>query len=462
MMRKLIVFFFLIFFLQESYGQKPRLIVLTDIGQDPDDEQSLVRLLHYANEFQIDGLIATSDNNYSHESPVIREDIIMKMVDDYEKIEQNLKIHADFPDASTIRKTIKKGNNKGGDTVPLDQFIGKGFDTEGSDWIISVIDRDDSRPVNIAVWGGACDLAQALWKVKNTRTSEELNKFISRIRVFFIGLQDTSNQWLIDQFPELWLIVADSPEDNWESSYRGMFWGGDMSLTSRDWIDQNIHHHTALADNYPDTTYTGGSKRNPHRALKEGDTPSFLFFVENGLNVSEHPQWGGWGGRYEEIRTNFFGDASDSFFDISADKEINSPRATVFRWRTDFQNDFAARVDWGKSNSFEKANHPPKIFLNGQSDKNPLIIKCNQSEIIALDASASIDTDNNWLKWEWIYYREAGNYDGELHVEQSQDGKAEIQIPKDASGKTLHVILRLSDDGEPSLCSYQRVVVQVK
>ena len=462
MTRKLIVFFFLIFFLQESYGQKPRLIVLTDIGQDPDDEQSLVRLLHYANEFQIEGLIATSDNNYSHESPVIREDIIMKMVDDYEKIEQNLKIHADFPDANAIRKTIKKGNYKGGDTVSIDQFIGKGFDTEGSDWIISVVDREDNRPVNIAVWGGACDLAQALWKVKNTRTSEELDRFISRIRVFFIGLQDTSNQWLIDQFPELWLIVAHSPEDNWESSYRGMFWGGDMSLTSREWIDQNIHRHTALADNYPDTTYTGGPKRNPYKALKEGDTPSFLFFVENGLNVSDHPEWGGWGGRFKKNQHNVFNDSSERFFDAVLGKEINSPRATVFRWRADFQNDFAARVDWGKSNSFEKANHPPIISLNGKTNQNPVFINSPVGKIIVLDASASTDPDNNSLKWEWIYYREAGNYDGELHVEQSQDGKAEIQIPKDASAKTLHVILRLSDDGEPSLCSYQRVIIQVE
>lgn len=89
MLHKLIGFFFLIFFLPESYAQKPRLIVLTDIGQDTDDEQSLVRLLHYANEFQNEGLIATSDNYYSHESPIVHDDIILKMVDDYEKIERN-------------------------------------------------------------------------------------------------------------------------------------------------------------------------------------------------------------------------------------------------------------------------------------------------------------------------------------------------------------------------------------
>ena len=39
---------------------KPRLIVLTDVGGDADDEQSMVRLLLYANEFEIEGLIASA------------------------------------------------------------------------------------------------------------------------------------------------------------------------------------------------------------------------------------------------------------------------------------------------------------------------------------------------------------------------------------------------------------------
>lgn len=151
MLRKLILLFLLVFLLQEIYGQKPRLIVLTDIGQDPDDEQSMVRLLHYASEFQIEGLIATADNNASYESAVIRDDIILKMIDDYEKIEQNLKVHADFPDAKALRNSVKKGNSKGGMGVPIDQFIGEGFDTEGSEWIIRIVDQEDDRPVNIAV-----------------------------------------------------------------------------------------------------------------------------------------------------------------------------------------------------------------------------------------------------------------------------------------------------------------------
>ena len=41
-------------------AERPRLAVLTDIGGDPDDQQSLVRLLVYANELEIEALIASA------------------------------------------------------------------------------------------------------------------------------------------------------------------------------------------------------------------------------------------------------------------------------------------------------------------------------------------------------------------------------------------------------------------
>jgi hypothetical protein len=41
---------------------KPRLIVLTDLSNEPDDEESFVRLLVYSDQFDIEGLVATTSN----------------------------------------------------------------------------------------------------------------------------------------------------------------------------------------------------------------------------------------------------------------------------------------------------------------------------------------------------------------------------------------------------------------
>ena len=147
-----------------ALGQRPRLIVTTDIGQDPDDEQSMVRLLHYANEFQIEGIIANADVNYDKELPVVRGDIIHKMIDVYDSIFENLRRHdARYPAARLLHSVVKKGCSGNGVSVPYSNYVGEGKDTEGSNWIVRVVDQSNIDPVIISVWGGACDLAQALF-----------------------------------------------------------------------------------------------------------------------------------------------------------------------------------------------------------------------------------------------------------------------------------------------------------
>ncbi len=368
----------------------------------------------------------------------------------------------DSPAPEYLHQMVKKGNNKGGTDVPLEKFIGEGFDTDGSEQIIKVVDKPEPRPVCIAVWGGACDLAQALWKIKNTRSQTDIDKFIQKLRVYFIGKQDASNQWIIDNFPDLWLILAlDRGGDKWQSGYRGMFWGGDMSNTSREWIHENIHGHNPLADNYPDKTYTGGDGKNPNMALKEGDTPSLLYFLPNGLNVIEHPEWGGWGGRYVEEKPNFYRDAEDTFYDKSQGKKITSPRATVFRWRQDFQNDFMARVDWGGTPHYADANHQPEIVLNGEINPEPLHILASPGKKIMLNAFTSSDPDRDELTFHWTYYAEAGTFKGNVKIRRKSKGRAKIKIPNGAGAGTIHIICKVSDDGTPSLCSYKRVIINV-
>jgi len=285
---------------------------------------------------------------------------------------------------------------------------------------------------------------------------------VNKLRVYFIGKQDASNQWIIDSFPDLWLILAmDHGGDKWQSAYRGMFWGGDMSNTTQEWIHKNIYGHTALADNYPDKAYTGGKNKNPHMALKEGDTPSLLYFVPNGLNVIEHPEWGGWGGRYTEEKPNFYRDADDMVFDISEGKTITSPRATVFCWRKDFQNDFMARIDWGATSEYSDANHNPLAAVNGDIKKSPLHIFVSPGIKIKLDAIISNDPDRDNITFTWFQYREAGTYNREIKIKQNQKVKASVKIPKDAAGTTIHIICKVQDNGSPSLCGYKRVILKI-
>jgi hypothetical protein len=126
--------------------------------------------------------------------------------------------------------------------------VGEGKDSEGSKWIIAIVDRGDPRPVWVAVWGGANTLAQALWKVKQDRSPEEVEKFVGKLRVYTISDQDDAGPWLRRTFPGLIYIVSpggDYARATWsgisgEKQYK--FSGPDFSLVSNDWIDEHVQH----------------------------------------------------------------------------------------------------------------------------------------------------------------------------------------------------------------------------
>lgn len=272
--------FFIVLDITPANAQNPNLIITTDIGQDPDDEQSMVWLLHYANDFNILGLIANADSNYDHEPPELRTDLIYSMIEAYDSIVPNLKkVDLNYPSASYLKKLAKNGCSGNGRAIPVMDYIGKGKSTEGSEWIIKQVDLSKEL-VHISIWGGACDLAQALFDVRNTWSPSEVQQFVHKLRVYFIGQQDSSNQWIIDHFPNLWLVLGLAYDGNsWNSSYRGIFLGGDMQLTSREWLTNNVIGQNALGNLYPKKTWTKGGTINPYGAMKEGDTASFLFLM---------------------------------------------------------------------------------------------------------------------------------------------------------------------------------------
>lgn len=317
------------------FAQQPRLAVLTDIGGDPDDTQSLVRLMVYANQFEIEALIASASGTRGELSEAVtRTDLILEVVDAYGKVLPKLKQHAQgWPESDSLRQVVKAGNRFRGR-----QSIGEGHDTDGSQWLIQRIDAGSAeRPLNISIWGGQTDLAQALWRVQQTRGADGLAKFVKKFRVYDINDQDGIADWMRTEFPGMHYILAKAPDgrDKREGTYRGMYLTGNQTLTSRQWIDQNIRSRGPLGALYPTKTWTAP---NPHACLKEGDTPSWFFFLPLGGNQPADPTHPGWGGRFARQTDGWYRDlpASDSF----------DPRTTVSRWRSDFQADFARRMAW--------------------------------------------------------------------------------------------------------------------
>lgn len=308
--------------------------------------------------------------------------------------------------------------------------------------------------MNICIFGGQADLAQALWKVKNTRSAREYNRFMAKIRVYDINDQDQIFHQMYAENRLPFYILARAPEgvDKREGAYRGIYLGGDESLTSMEWLKQNVlENHGPLGKLYPTKTWT---EPNPHAAMKEGDTPSWFFFLENGLNIAEKPELGGWGGRFVKNEEGVYRDAADTY------NGKTEARATVYRWRKDFQNDWAARMDWCVGD-YKDCNHAPVAVVNGSQDRNPLRIKAKNRKTVVLDASASFDPDNDGLSFEWFFYPEIPETD-ETGILKAEGAKAFIRLEHSNATKCLSLLLRVTDDGEPRLVGYKRILINCK
>lgn len=318
---------------------RPRLAVLTDIGGDPDDQQSMVRLIVYANEFEIEALIASAAGTRGElKEAVTRPDLIREIIGAYDKVLPKLKRKAtSWPEPKQLLHVVKSGNPR-----RERAHIGEGHDTEGSRCLIGRIDGGTAeRPLNISIWGGQTDFAQALWRVKQDRGAKGLAEFVRKFRVYDINDQDGIADWMRTEFPGMHYVLASAQKggDKREGTYRGMYLTGDESLTSREWIEQNVRGTGPLGALYPPKTWTAPNK---HVCLKEGDTPSWFFFLPLGGNDPADPAKPGWGGQFQR--------ESDGWWRDLPAREGFDPRTTVSRWRPDFQRDFATRMAWCRSN----------------------------------------------------------------------------------------------------------------
>jgi hypothetical protein len=443
---------------------KPRVFVLTDISNEPDDEESLVRFLVYANEFDVEGLAATTSTWLRNKT---REDIIRRFIGAYGEARPNLVKHAaEYPTTEQLLAVTGTGQTGFGLA-----FVGKDKSSAGSKLLIEAIDKADDRPLWVTVWGGPNTLAQALSDMRATRSADELKRALAKVRVYTISDQDDSGPWIRKEFPDLFYIVSpSSPKGN--QGYAKSTWTGisgdrfykngpgvHFHLVSNPWLEENIiKNHGPLGALYPKV-----------RFIMEGDTPSFLGLVNNGLGWHVSPAYGGWGGRYvidqpagepRPIWTNNNKDSRDAV-KIPDGKVETSDFATIWRWREHYQHDFAARMNWCVADEYKKANHNPMAVINGDRSKRVLSLSAKGGSAVKLSAEGSSDPDGNSLKFSWWFYAEAGSVKTGVNLSKTDGTTTEVMLPKVTEPGNVHVILQVEDDGTPKLWAYRRAVIAV-
>lgn len=468
----------------DAGAARQRVFILTDIGNEPDDQMSLVRLLVYANALDIEGLVATTS---TWQKDSTHADTIAALVNAYGAARPNLLKHAPgWPEAAALKAAI--GAGPGGYGM---QAIHPEAPSAGARRLIDAADRPDARPLWVSIWGGANTLAEALAHVRAKRSGEALAAFVARLRAYSISDQDDAGPWIRREFPGLFYIVQPSTADS--ADYARASWSGisgdryyrngegaDFTTVSNEWLDANIRAKGPLGRHYPRYLF-----------IMEGDTPAFLNLLPNGLESYRDPSWGGWGGRY--VRRQPYGETrpiwtqgGDLFSRVSSadtvigadGKAHTSDQATIWRWRTAFQHDFSARMDWTYK-PYAQANHNPIVMVNGQPGLAALEIDVLAGQSVLLDAGGTVDPDGNQLSYQWFQYDEAGGPPDDA----AGIGKAELGIAATGEKATLaaratckqrwlgttpcpaagigHVILAVSDNGQPSLTTYRRIVVRV-
>ena len=395
---------------------------------------------------------------------------IREIVDAYAQGARQPRVaRAGFPERGCLRAVIVEGRPDFGMHA-----VGKGMDSPGSELLIKSVDRQDPRPLWVPVWGGPNVLRAGA--VESARHA--LGQGAAAVRREAPRLHDlrSGRQRPVDpqDFPELFYIASPGIHaggayhySTWSGisgdKFHGRFAGADFSIVDNPWLDENIRSKGPLGAQHPHTKF-----------MMEGDTPSFLNLIGNGLSDPEHPDWGGWGGRYEfytprmrkwflEPETRpFWSDAEDEVLGVDGNWHTAN-QATIWRWRSAFQNDFAARMDW-TIKPYAEANHPPVARL---AHSEQLTAKAGERVNLSAEGPPiRTATDSLYI---WFYYPEAGTLSvatgrtGEpLTIENANARDASFIVPKNVlKPGTMHIILAVTDDGAPALTRYRRVIVTV-
>lgn len=465
----------------DAYYGRPRVVILSDIGNEPDDQMSFVRLLLYSNELDIEAMIAATS---TWQRTATHPETMHAIVGAYGRVRPNLMLNArGWPTAEELNRRIFAGQPGYGMSD-----VGAGKDSAGARALVKVMEEKSRRPLWICIWSGANTLAQALVDVRLSHTPQGTREIVSGLRVYSISDQDDAGPWIRREFPALDYIVTPSMPNS-DNSYLATWTGisgdryyrncagADMSVVTHKWLATHIRKGP-FGKMYPDYEF-----------IMEGDTPSFLGLIDNGLDAYLRPDWGGWGGRYVWLQPYgethaIWTQGGDEFFRTTSQDSVTgvdgrihvSDQATIWRWRRAFQDDFAARMDW-TMHDFAHSNHAPELVVNGQGGTAPVEIAASAGQTVTLDAMGSHDPDKGQtLRYRWWVYAEAGQdgtHGAEVSLTRTDGMRTELvvhsacragwipgMVPCRGAG-VAHIILQVTDDGTPELTSYRRVIVRV-
>ena len=438
---------------------KPRLVVCTDIAPadvEPDDMESMVRLMAYADLFEVEALITSVGWNcdpYPKEWAEYLQRVIEAYRKDVPKLmkrsgqttflpiseEEKSQFIGYWPSADYIKSRAVMGSERGGIKV-----IGEGNDSPGSELLIRLADEDDPRPIYVAAWGGANTLAQAIWRVKQTRSAEELKRFVHKFRLYTITDQDMQFNMRMDRAYSSHMWLRKEFKDNLQFIWDEGTWQEQCDLGKRNWQlhKDHIQGKGNLGKEYPD--YKWGV---------EGDTPSFLYVMPNGLNDPEDPHQTGWAGYHER---GLCADSLTTAWTSWQEPVLSISVGYKRRFYPDEISDFMARMQWADEG---QGNHNPQVVINGSEGLQSLSIEAKAGDTIRLDASKTMDPNGDKLSFLWWQQPEIGKT--KVAIAQPEESVITIQIPAETCKETIHIICEVHDDGPFHLVSYRRIQVHI-
>ncbi|GAB3880582.1 DUF1593 domain-containing protein [Spirosoma agri] len=478
----------------QTTAAKPRTIITTD--GEVDDVDTFIRMLLYSNEFDIVGLVYSSSQwhykgdgkgtKFTSEVPNTakrygeRTELrwpgttwMEAYIDKYAMVYPNLIKHAKgYPTPQHLRSLVQIGN--------IDFEGEMDQDTKGSDLIKQILLDENKSPVYLQIWGGTNTVARALKSIedqyKHTPTWSAIAKKVSDKAIIYAVLdQDATYQkYVAPHWPHIKVLY--NSDQFWSFAY---LWPKVVPAELQPylggkWFAEHIKSgHGPLLSSYylwgdgqklpGDPEHTHGDMaeakkydRNQYDFISEGDSPAYFYLIDVGLRSMEDISYGGWGGRMVQSKTNpYRWEDGQQVTDYDPYTKKNETAYPQTRWIPALQNDFAARADWCVK-PFSEANHPPVVTLNHARN-----VSVKPGQRISLNGAAS-DPDQDKLNYRWWQYKEAGTYAGQVAIDHSDQPKASVTIPTDASkGTTIHLILEVSDAKTPSLTRYQRVIATV-